>query len=794
MFKNYLLIAFRNTKKHKAYSLLNIGGLAVGMTCFLLILLFVRFELSFDDFHENVEQIYRFYKKREVEGTSYLGNDYFITSPAILAPTLKQDFPEVVNAARVNGARNRLLDYNGKQFYQDGIYADKEFLEMFTFPLIRGSKANALVKSFSIILAEDLAAKIFGSEDPLGKTLTIPPQENPYLVTGIMEKVPANSHLRFDFIISFISLKTKSRRFDNWYSNSYFTYVQLQAGTNHKEFEKKMAVFLERYAPERYGNYTGLLQPLRRAHLYSGFNFDPAVTNDIKNIYLYSVIGFIILLIACVNYMNLATARSSQRAREVGVRKVMGASRQEIIKQFLSDSTFTAFIAFLLMLLLVDIILPLFNSFIGQAIPFGPWESPFLLLALLGIILFVGLFSGSYPALFLSAFHPAHILKGETGKASKGSGLRNGLVTFQFSISIILIICTIVVYNQLRFLQLKDPGYNRDHVVVVRLRDNRIGENLENAKNLLKRNPNILGVTATSHLPIDIGNSNTVSVINSRGEEVELYTYYAIVDYDFIDVFGIKLLSGRNFSREFATDTENAIIINETAAKRLGWDDPLGKSFSIQPDWDLKVIGVVRDFHFQSYHLDIEPMALCMRDIWSNYLCVKIRPVDIPGTIAYIQKIYDGHKGYHPFDYYFLDETFDRTYRSEQKFGATFRIFAFLAIFISALGLFGLASFFSERKNKEIGIRKVLGASVSGIVFLFFRQFTRWVLLASLISWPVAYYAMHRWLQGFAYRTSLQFWIFALSAGLAILIALITVSYQSIKAATANPVDSLRYE
>lgn len=794
MLKNYLKTTFRHMKRNKVYSFINIAGLAVGLACFVLILLFVRFELSFDNFHENGNQIYRFYKKREVAGSSYMGNSYFMTTPAILAPTLKENFPEVVNATRLNGAKNRLLTYDGKQLYEDGIYADNEFLAIFTFPLIRGSKAEALTEPLSIVLTESLATKIFGSEDPLGKSLGISAQENDYKITGIMKDVPTNSHLKFSFIISFISLESRNRNFDDWYRNSYFTYVRLQEGIDYREFEKKIAVFLDRYAPKRYANYTGYLQPLRKAHLYSHFNFDPAVTSDIRNIYLYSAIAFIILLIACVNYMNLSTARSSQRAKEVGMRKVVGASRREIIGQFLGESTLTAFLALTLGLFIVKASLPLFSSFLGQSIPFDLSESPFLVLVLLIVILFVGLFSGSYPALFLSAFHPVQILKGVTGRAKKGAGLRNGLVTFQFSISIILIVCTIVVYSQLHFIRHKDPGYNRDHVVIVPLRDNRMGENLEVAKNLLGENPNILGVSASSHLPIDIGNRNTISVLNGEGEEVEISAYYALVDFNFLDVLDIKLAAGRNFSKDFGTDPEHAVIINETAAERLGWEDPLGKSYSIQRDWDQKVIGVVKDFHFQSYHLDIEPMALIMKDFWANYLYVKIRSTDIPATIAYIQKVYDEHKLHHTFDYYFLDEAFNKAYITEQKFGTTFRIFSFLAVFISALGLFGLASFSAEQKTKEIGIRKVLGASAFNITFLLSRQFMRWILIANLISWPIAYYAMNRWLQSFAYRTSLHVWIFALAAGLALLIALATVSYQSIKAAVANPVDSLRYE
>ncbi len=794
MLKNYLKTTFRHMKRNKVYSFINIAGLAVGLSCFVLILLFVRFELSFDNFHENGNQIYRFYKKREVAGLSYMGNSYFMTTPAILAPTLKETFPEVVNTTRLNKAENMLLTYKGKQLYEDGICADKEFLKMFTFPLVRGSKADALTESYSIVLTESLAQKIFGSGDPLGKSLRISAQENDYKITGIIKDVPANSHLRFSFMISFISQKARNRNFDDWYKNSYFTYVQLQEGTDYREFEKKIAVFLDRYAPKRFAHYTGQLQPLGRAHLYSFFNFDPAVTGDIKNIYLYSAIAFIILLIACVNYMNLSTARSSQRAKEVGMRKVVGASRREIIRQFLGESTLTAFLALILGLFLVKTALPLFHSFLGQTIPFDLSESPFLIFTLLIVILFVGLFSGSYPALFLSAFRPVQILKGKTGRAKKGAGLRNGLVTFQFSISIILIVCTIVVYSQLQFIRHKDPGYNREHVVVVPLREVRMGKKLEVIKNILNKNPNVLGVSASSHLPIHIGNRNTITVLNSEGEEVKISMYYALVDFDFIDIFDIKLKAGRNFSRDFGTDPENAIIINETAAERLGWDDPLGKSFSIRNDWDQKIIGVVKDFHFQSYHLDIEPMALLMKGFWASYLYVKIRATDIPGTIAHIQKVYDEHKIHHAFDYYFLDDAFNRVYQAEQKFGTTFRIFSFLAVFISALGLFGLASFSSEQKTKEIGIRKVLGASVFNITFLLSRQFTRWVLIANLISWPIAYYVMNRWLQSFAYRTSLQVWIFALAAGLALLVALATIGYQSIKAATANPVDSLRYE
>ena len=794
MLKNYLKTTFRHMKRNKVYSFINIAGLAVGLACFVLILLFVRFELSFDNFHENGDQIYRFYKKREVAGTSYMGNSYFMTTPAILAPTLKETFPEVVNTTRLNEAENTLLAYETKQLYEDGIYADNEFLNIFTFPLVRGSKADALTEPYSIILTKRLAQKIFGSGDPLGKSLRIPEQENDYKITGIMKDVPDNSHLKFSFIISFLSLKNRNRNFNDWYRNSYFTYVQLQEGTDSREFEKKIAVFLDRYAPKRLAHYTGYLQPLGRAHLYSHFNFDPAVTGDIKNIYLYSAIAFIILLIACVNYMNLSTARSSQRAKEVGMRKVVGASRREIIRQFLGESTLTAFLALLLGLFLVKIALPMFNSFLGQTTPFDLSESPFLILAILIVILFVGLFSGSYPALFLSSFRPVQILKGVAGRAKKGAGLRNGLVTFQFSISVILIVCTIVVYSQLQFIRHKDPGYNREQVVVVPLRDIRRGEKLEVIINLLNKNPNVLGVSASSHLPIAIGNRTTVTVLNSEGEKVKTSMYYALVDFDFLDVFDIKLKAGRNFSRDFSTDPEDAVIINETAAERLGWKDPLGKSCSIQRDWDQKVIGVVKDFHFQSYHLDIEPMALLMKGFWASYLYVKIRTTDIPRTIAHIRKVYDEHKIHHAFDYYFLDDAFNKAYITEQKFGTLFKIFSVLAVFISALGLFGLASFSAEQKIKEIGIRKVLGASAFNITFLLSRQFMRWILIANLISWPIAYYVMNRWLQSFAYRTSLQVWIFALAAGLALLIALATVSYQSIKAASANPVDSLRYE
>jgi putative ABC transport system permease protein len=460
MFKNYIKIAFRNLKRNKGYSAINITGLAVGIVCFVLMFLYVRFELSFDNFHKNGDQIYRFYKKRQVEGTAYLGNPYFTTTPALLAPTLKEEYPEVVNGTRISSLNNVLLIHQENKFYERGLWADDQFLKIFSFPLRQGNLEKALAEPDSMVVTQRMAEKFFGSEDPIGEIITF--RKIDFRVTGILENIPANSHLRFDFLASFINLKDLRRHgLENWYSSGDTTYIQLRQGYDHRELKNKLPVFLDKYAPKRYANYAGFLQPLKKIHLHSFFNFDIAVTNDINNIYLFTAIALIILIIACINYMNLATARSFQRAKEVGMRKVVGAARRQIIRQFLGEAVFLAGLALLGALALVKFILPLFNSFTQQDLQLNILKNPGIILVLFAIMILVGHISGSYPAVFLSAVCPIKVLKKEVFGPSKGTLMRNILVTFQFSTSIILIVSTIVVYGQLKFIKNKDIGFSR---------------------------------------------------------------------------------------------------------------------------------------------------------------------------------------------------------------------------------------------------------------------------------------------------------------------------------------------
>ncbi len=796
MLKNYLKVAFRNLKRNKGYSAINIIGLAVGIACFVLMFLYVRFELSFDNFHKNGDQIYRFYKKRQVEGTFYLGNPYFTTTPAPLAPTLKEEYPEVVNGTRMSSLNNVLLIHQEKKFYERGLWADNQFLKIFSFPLRQGNLEKALAEPDSMVVTQRMAEKFFGSKNPMGKivTLNYGSREINFRVTGILENIPAHSHLRFDFLISFINLKDMRRQgLENWHNSGDTTYIQLRQGYDYRELENKLPVFLDKYAPKRYGNYAGFLQPLKKIHLHSYFNFDIAVTNDINNIYLFTAIALIILIIACINYMNLATAKSFQRAKEVGMRKVVGAARRQIIRQFLGEAVFLAGLALLGALALVKLILPMFNSFSQQDIQLNILTNPGIILVLFALVILVGHISGSYPAVFLSAVNPIKVLKKEAFGPRKGAFMRNVLVTFQFSASIILIVCTIVVYGQLKFIKNKDMGFSREHVVTLTIKDDVINKNIESIKNTLAQHPSVQNVSTSDSLPIDIANRSDATAIDEAKQDVNVSVYHASIDFDYLDTFDIKLLQGRNFSPEFSMDKEQSLIINETAVRHLGWKDPIGKRMRLNGE-DFVVIGVVKDFHYQPLHLPIEPMALNMEEEWYSQLAVRIKPENIPQTFAFLKKTYEQYNPLHPFDFAFLDDSFNRIYQEEQKFGSLFRVFSFLAIFIACLGLYGLASFTSERRTKEIGIRKVLGASMSGIFMLLSRGLSKWVLLANIIAWPIAYYFMNRWLENFAYRIGLSVWIFILSGLAAFCIALLTVSYQSIKAATANPVDSLRYE
>lgn len=783
MLKNYIKIAFRNITRHKIYSFINIVGLAVGMAACILIFLWVQDELSYDRFHENADNIYRV-----VENQYYSGQEPFpvAVTPAPLAEYLKNEYPEIVNAIRLHRA-SRVLTYEQKMFRERNIIAtDPAILEMFTFPLLKGNPETALSEPQSIILTEAMAKKYFGSADPMGKILK--GETTDFTVTGVMETVPANSHLEIDFLIQFQTDKA-----DEWGSNSYYTYIQLQDGTPYEPVSEKIAGVIKANAE---GSVTEIyLQPLTDIHLHSAGKFTADIPGhgDILYVKIFSVIAVFVLLIACINFMNLATAKSRKRAKEIGIRKAAGASRWEIIKQFLGESMLYAVIALILAMILVELLLPTFNNLAQKELFLNFSVNSKMGWGLLGIVILTGLVAGSYPALYLSGFDPTKVLKSSVNSGSKSALSRKILVVFQFSISIILIIGTLIIFKQLHYIRNKKLGLEKENVVYVRM-DNAVRDKYDEIKQEFLKNPNVVAVSSTSQLPLYIANSTSGFSWDGKNPEETILIHFTMVDPDYAHVFNIEMAEGRFYSDEYSTDT-SGIVINEEAQTIMGLESPIGEAIN---GWDqeFEIIGVVKNFHFKPVNTTIEPLIMLTSSMsrWYNYVLIRINPDDVTGTLASLENTFEKLVTGSPFEYKFLDDSYDKMYRKEQRVGKIFNYFSFLAIFISCLGLFGLASFMAEQKTKEIGIRKVLGATIGNIVLLFSKEFTKWVIVASLIACPVAYYVMSRWLQNFAYRTDITAWIFVLSALIALAIALITVSFQAIKAAMTNPADVLKYE
>ncbi len=794
MFKNYFKIALRNMKKHKSFSFINISGLAIGIACFILIILYVRYEFSYDCFHENADNIYRVGLQDNIKLQK---SNYFAVTEAPLGPTLMKDFPEVLNATRLRGPKDNLIQFKEKRYYESGIYADEHFFEVFSFHMISGDKRTALKEPFSIVVSEKFAQKFFGSENPLGKIMVIDDLPD-VQITGIFRDVPKNSHLQFNYVLSLITLgstRGNKGRLENWNNLSYYTYIQLTGENPYQEFEKNLYATVAKYVSEDSAQKQPRhLLPLKKIHFSNNYNFNNAVTSDISYIYLFSAIAFFILIIACFNYMNLTTARYTKRFKEVGIRKVVGAQRRQLIRQFTGESFFMTLLAVFASLLLVRMVLPEYNHFIGREITINFWHDPVIWLALLGTIGFVGLFSGSYPALFLSSFRPVQVLKGLSHTSTGTKKIRNVLVVTQFSISIVLFICTGVVLSQLKFIRHKDVGFEKEHVIIVPAKDSGIQNSAQNIRRELLTNPQVLGVSCSSATPLSTNGGTSVDLKRDSGEEVKnFFIWRSIVDYDYPDVFGIKLVDGRYFSRNYPSDIKSSVLVNETAVKRMGWKEPIGKDFSIG-EIKGKIIGVIQDYHFWSLRYEIEPMFFVLNSDIVSYISIKIRPGRIEETLTFLQQTFEKFTAHHPFTFYFMDELFNNKYSSDQKLGKIFGIFSLLSLFVACLGLFGLASFTAEQRTKEIGIRKVLGASFSSITLLLTRNFTKCVLLANLISWPVAFLSMTIWLRQFAYKTELRIWLFILSGLLALTIALIAVSYQTIRTTLGNPVTSLRYE
>jgi putative ABC transport system permease protein len=791
MLKNYLKIAIRIIQRHKSYSFIKISGLSIGMACCILILLFVRYELSFDDFHKNKDRIHRVMSELDLSH----GSEIVPITALPLAPALKNDLQEVSNVTRITGEYHRLFSIGDDNFFEEVNYVDADFFQVFTFPLITGDPKAALSEPFSVVISEKIAKKYFGKADPVGKTVLFQNSQD-YKITGVMENIPGNSHLRFDILISFSSRNNEERVKGNYwdrFSNDY-TYVLLAEGADPSELESKFPSFMAKHIPVEDDQYNLHLQTLKDIH-FSRFNYDIARRINKDYLYGYPAIAFFILIIACINFMNLATARSSGRAKEVGIRKVVGARRAQLIKQFFTESVLMAILSLAGSVGLVLLFLPKFNQFIRRELTLDLFSDMGLLLGLLAISLFVGFVSGSYPALILSAFKPARVLRKAFEKKANGLSFRAVTSVLQFSISIVLIFATAVVYAQIHYMKKKDLGFNAEQIISITLTSHAVREKTEVFKSEILRDPSILSACASFGTPAS-GNGSGRSYIPEgypEGEWIHMETLF--IDYDFIDTYGLTLTRGRNFSREYSTDIENAFILNETAVKKLGWEDPLGKRFSEEDAGvEAKVIGVVKDFHLEPTMYEIAPMVLTLRPYEFSHISAKINQEDTSKALIFLEAKWKEFAPEYPFEYVFVDEKFDRYYNFERRQGQLFTYCSILAIFISCMGIFGLASFTAEKRTKEIGIRKVLGASVGGIVVLLSKEFVKWVLVANIIGWPVAYFVMNRWLQGFAYRVNIGIWMFAFSAFLVLIIALLTVSYQSIKTALADPINSLRYE
>ncbi len=806
MWKNWLTVALRNIFRHKGYSFLTIFGLAVGMAGSILILLYVRDELSFDRYAPHAERIFRIALEAQIPNGGALRT---ARTPAPWAPVLVQDYPEVEGYVRFKTPLVSWLvgnEADDKRFHESGFYfADPGAFGIFGWRMVRGDPVTALGEPNTLVLTESAAARYFGTEDPMGRTLRL---DNTYdfEVTGVIEDVPPNSHITFSILASYSSLDANPIYGDiqnttmdrSGLTPQLYTYLFLRDGASPGDMERKLPGFVERYLGGQIArtNITvrPFLQPLTSIHLHSNLDDELRANSSIGYIYIFSAVAVFILAIACINFMNLATARSAGRAQEVGLRKVVGAQRGEIVRQYLGESLFLSCLSLALALILTWWLLPVFGALSGKEITLRLMD-PWLLPGLAGIILFTGFFSGSYPALFLSGFLPANVLRGSVKAGRMSALLRRILVVFQFVISVVFIVGTIVVYVQLRFIEDKPLGFSKENVVVLRLGDPRARPLFQSFKDLALQYPGIRSITAATSVPG--GLSNTVLVVPEGpppGEQAAVE--FNFVDYDFLETLEIELTAGRDFSRAHQTDLQEAYILNDSAVKLFGWQgNPLGKQLRLG-NLAGRVVGVVKDFHTKSLHSPIEPLVVHLAPSPDPllFVAVKISPEDVPGTLRLLESRWREVYPHDPFVYSFLADDLGSLYRNEELRGRVFVAFSILAVIIACLGLFGLASFSAERRSKEIGIRKVLGAPVPGLVGLLAREFLGLVLMANVIAWPVAYFVMHRWLQSFVYRASIGLWIFPLVGIVACVIAILTVSFQSVRAALANPVDSIRTE
>ncbi|HSR18584.1 MAG TPA: ABC transporter permease [Ignavibacteriaceae bacterium] len=811
MFRNYLKIAIRNLKKSKGNSLINILGLAVGIASCVIILLYIRNELGYDKFYKNADSIYRVYIKSSINGNESCN----CKTAAPLGNTLVHNFPEVITFTRIGFFGNHALKYNDKLYRERHLYtADSNFFDVFSLPLINGNPKTVLSQPNCIVMTQSAAQKYFGNENPVGKFLSADSQSS-YMVTGVMKDFPVNSSFRFDILLSMSTYPATEN--DRWLDMSYTTYIVLKKGTDPVFFQKKLKNIVNDYVGPQAESVLGIpfreflnkgnkwdfyLQPFTSIYLYSQREYEidkntewaDQNRSNIDYVYIFSAIAFFILLLAVINFINLTTARSETRSKEVGIKKSLGSNKTKLIGQFLTESIIVALLSVLISIVLIEIILPFFNQLAGKNLKLELFNGVYIIPGLILFAVVIGILSGSYPAFYLSSFRPVHLFKSSFEKRITKSTLRSGLVVVQFIVSIALIIGTIIIRDQINYMQNKNLGFNKEQLYTVinfGVPENKIHV----IKQELLKNSDIISLTNSSIMFFP-GIPGDGYSYNERQVSSAISSQYLDVDYNFLKTFKIPLVRGRFFSEEFPSDT-GSVVINEAMNKECGNEDPVGKELiQIGQLKRYKIIGVIKNFNYQSLHEQFKPLVLFLSQVnqAASILTIRISSENMKNTIEFINSTWKNFTGGEDIYSSFIDQDLARLYRSEERAGTVAAVFSALAIFIACLGLFGLASFITEQRKKEIGIRKVLGASVFELITMLSREFTKWVLIANIIAWPLAFYVMNNWLNNFAYRINITPWVFILSGIAALIIALLTVSSHAIKAAAANPIKSLRYE
>jgi putative ABC transport system permease protein len=804
MFRNHMKIAYRNFKRHKLYSFINVFGLAIGLSICMIISLWVLRELSYERFHEKANRIYR------VERELFRDNLYrrWPITGGLYKQALIDDFPEIENAARFWRREFAIKDHKNDHHRHEMFAVDNSVFEIFDFRLENGDEQSALSEPMTVVLTRENADKYFGKGDAFGKSLTFEweGEEIDFKVTGILEEVPENSHIHFDMLISIASFSEEE--FSDWRSNYLYTYILVAENTSKSQLEGKLKTFVTQRLEPHYGDLLTLntemgihevlkmhLFPIADIHLYPSINWEVEAGGSISSVFMFSSIAILILIIACLNFVNLSTARASKRAKEVSLRKTVGAEKRQLRIQFIQESVMLAFVSLSLAFILSSLFIQAYNGIFAENLSLSVFLRLNNIFLLVGTTFVVGALAGLYPAFYLTRFEAVEVLKGNPVSMSGKSFFRRNLVIIQFGISIILIIGMFTVYKQMKYIQNRSLGFDKENVVILPVRSEQISQNYLSFRNTLKSNPQIVSVSASSEVPADFHYSNTNYRRLDSDEPVILYLFFC--DYDYVDTYGMEVIAGRVFSKGFSTDTEGTIMLNESAAHRFGWTpaEAVGKRLEGPYSGEAtQIIGVVKNFNYKSLRREIEPMALLLFPDYIRKISVRIMPGEIGGTLNSIQKTWEMAFPAEQFEYSFLDSRVSQLYKSEKKMQDLFIIFSVLSILVACLGLLGLVSFTAELKTKEIGIRKVLGASTGHVVVLLSKEFIKWILLANIVAWPLAWFMMNKWLQNFAYRANIGWIVFALAGFVSMAIAIFTFIFQTVKTAWSKPADSLRYE